>query len=65
MEDFKLYVNLEGLLSAVKKASDDIGIQFDLDKCVKVTFRKGSQVESENIFILTVITELEDIIFRN
>ena len=34
-------------------------MQFDLDKRVKVTFTKGSQVKGKNITINTGITELE------
>ena len=34
--------DLEGLLSTVKRFYDDIEMQFGLDKCVKVTLRKGS-----------------------
>ena len=37
--------NLEGQQRAVKRFSDDIGMQFDLDKYVKVTFKKGSLVK--------------------
>ena len=44
-DDLKSYPNndenLEGLLNIVKGFSDNIGIQFGLDKCTKVTFRKG------------------------
>ena len=32
---------LECLLSTVKQFSDDIGIEFGLNKCAKGTFRKG------------------------
>ena len=41
--------DLEGLLNIVRKVSDDIGMQFGLDKCVKVTFKKVSQANSKNI----------------
>ena len=33
--------NFKNLLSTVKQFSDDIGMEFGLDKCVKATFRKG------------------------
>ena len=52
MDDLKLYTknnDLEFLQSTVKIFSIDIGIQFDLDKCAKVTFRKGLVVKSKSI----------------
>ena len=36
-----------GLLSTVKRFSDDVGMQFGLDNSAKVTFRKGLQVKSK------------------
>ena len=45
MDDLKLYAKndkeSEGLLSTVKQFSDDIGMEFGLDKCAKATFIKG------------------------
>ena len=45
MDDLKLYAKndkeLEGLLSTVKQFSDDIGMEFGLDKCAKASFIKG------------------------
>ena len=35
------YDDLEGLLHTVKRFSDDVGMQFDLEKCAKVSFKKG------------------------
>ena len=53
MDDFKLYVNddddLEDLLSTLKYFGSDIGIQFGLKKCAKVTFKKGSLIKSNKI----------------
>ena len=36
----------EGLLSTAKKFSDDIGMEFGLDKCAKVTFIKGKRTRT-------------------
>ena len=53
--------NLENILSAVKRYSDDIGTQYSLEKSTKVIFKKDSQGESKNIpqDINPEITELE------
>ena len=51
---------LESLLIAVKKFSDVTEVQFNLDKCVKVTFKKGLQVKSKiSLDINTEIIKLE------
>ena len=46
MDDLKLYAKndkeLEGLFSTVKQLSDDIGMEFGLDKCTKATFRNAN-----------------------
>ena len=56
MDDLKLYAKndkeLEGLLSTVKQFSDDIGLEFGLNKCAKVTFIEGK-------FTLTTAVELD------
>ena len=45
MDDLKLYAKndkeLEGLLSTAKQFSEDIGMEFGLDKCAKASFVKG------------------------
>ena len=45
MDDLKLYGKndgeLEGLLSTVKMFSDDIDMEFGLDKCAKATLIRG------------------------
>ena len=41
--------DLEGLLSTVKIFNDNLAMQFGLEKRAKVTFKKGSPVNSENI----------------
>lgn len=38
--------NLEGLLQTVKNFSNDIGIKFGLDKCVKATLEAGGLIKS-------------------
>ena len=46
VDDLKLYRTsdnqLNGLISTVKKVSDDIQMKFGLDKCAKATFKKVS-----------------------
>ena len=46
--DLKLYGTsdnqLNGLISTVKKVSDDIQMEFGLDKCAKATFKRGKKV---------------------
>lgn len=52
---------MKGLLNIVKCFSDDIGIDFGLDKCAKVTFKKGRIIETTSIDLdfVTKIRELE------
>ena len=65
MDDLKLYAQndgeLEGLLKTVKAFSDDIGMEFGLDKCAKATFKRGKLVTSENIELSddTIIKQLD------
>ena len=65
MDDLKLYAKndgeLEGLLKTVKKFSDDIGMEFGLDKCAKATFKGGKMVKSEFVHLDmdTVIKSLD------
>ena len=49
------------LLSSVERFSDDIGMQFDLDKCTKFPCKRGLLVKSKNITvdINMKITEFE------
>ena len=53
MDDLKLFAkndkDLEGLLSTVKQFSNDIGMEFGLDKCAKATFVKGKLIKSSCI----------------
>lgn len=52
MDDLKLYAdsdpNLNKLLNTGHKFSNDIGMNFGLDKCAKCTLKKGKKAESEN-----------------
>ena len=65
MDDLKLFAkndkDLEGLLTTVKKFSNDIGMEFGLDKCAKATFVKGKLIKFSCIIldIETIIKELE------
>ena len=65
MDDLKLYAHndgeLEGLLKTVKAFSDDIKMEFGLDKCAKATFTKGKLRKSENVVLdeNTIIKDLE------
>ena len=65
MDDLKLFAkndkDLEGLLTTVKQFSNDIGMEFGLDKCAKATFVKGKLIKSSCIIldIETIIKELD------
>ena len=65
MDDLKLFAkndhDLEGLLTTVKQFSEDICMEFGLDKCAKATFIRGkiSKRPSINIDIDTTIKELD------
>lgn len=65
MDDLKLYARnddeLEGLLKTVKAFSDDIGMEFGLDKCAKASFKRGKLVNTDNIILDddSVIKELD------
>ena len=65
MDDLKLYAKndkeLEGLLSTVKQFSDDIGMEFGLDKCTKASFVKGklTRTTAAEFDIDTAICELD------
>ena len=55
MDDLKLYGTndnqLNGLISTVKKVSDNIQMEFGLEKCAKATFKKGKKVLAEGILL--------------
>ena len=48
MDDIKLYESnddgLEGLIKTVKVVSDDIGMEFRLDKCAEASFKSGKLI---------------------
>ena len=62
MDDLKTYAksNEEQTLRTIKSFSDDIGIEFGLDKCVKAIFKRGRLADSSNIElnVNTVIQEV-------
>ena len=53
VDDLKLYgtsdKQLTGLINTVKNASDDIKMEFGLDKCAKASFKRGKKVSAEGI----------------
>ena len=53
MDDLKLFANseenLKSLLQIVEDFSNDINMEFGLDKCAKSVIKKGKKVETENI----------------
>jgi hypothetical protein len=65
MDDLKLIAKLEEELrkqiQTVKNFSDDIHMDFGLEKCAKMTFKKGKLIHSQNLVtdINTEIQELE------
>ena len=65
MDDLKLYAKhdseLEGLLRIVKRFSYDIGMEFGLSKCAKVTFKRGKLESSDHVRLdeETTIKDLE------
>ena len=67
MDDLKLFARsdqqLQGLLNIVKHFSDDIRMEFGLDKYVKATFFRGKLVKAKNITLdtTTVITDLDPV----
>jgi hypothetical protein len=65
MDDLKTFARDDnqqtGLLNIVKTFSDDIRMEFDLDKCAKATFKSGRLTQTTNIDldIDTVIKGIE------
>ena len=55
VDDLKLYgtsdSQLNKLISTVKKVSDDILIEFGLNKCAKATFKRDKKVSAEGILL--------------
>lgn len=64
MDDLKTYAKSDedqkGLLKIVKGFSDDIRMDFGLDKCAKATFKRGKLAKTENIE-LDVGTTIQDL----
>ena len=63
VDDLKLLARndgqLGGLLTTVKEFSNDIAMQFDLDKCAKATFKRGLFRTSDiQVDTNTIIQEL-------
>ena len=65
MDDLKLFAkddnDPEVLPQTVKKFNDDIGMSFGLDKCTKVTFKRGKLTGTISVELdqSTVIKDLE------
>ena len=55
VDDLKLYGTsdnqVNGLISTVKKVSDDIWMEFGLDKCAKATLKRGKKVSAKGILL--------------
>ena len=53
VDDLKLYgtsnSQLTAVINIVKNVSDDIKMEFGLDKCAKATFKRGRKVSAEGI----------------
>ena len=53
VDDLKLYgtsdKQLTGLINTMKNVSDDIKMEFGLDKCAKASFKRGKKVSAEGI----------------
>ncbi|CAH3183407.1 unnamed protein product [Porites lobata] len=64
MDDLKLYSKNEqeqvGELKIVKQFSDDIGMEFGLEKCAKASFMKGKLASTGNI-VIDVDTEIQEL----
>ena len=63
MDDLKTFGRNDqeqtGLLTIVKGFSDDIQMEFRLEKCSKATFKKGKLTTTENSDVDTTIQQLE------
>ena len=65
MDDLKLFAKndqqLQDLLNIVKQFSDNIRMEFGLDKCAKATFFRGKLLKAKNITLdtITIIKDLE------
>ena len=65
MDDLKLFTTndqqLQGLLNIVKQFSNDIRMEFGVDKCDKATSFRGKFLKAKNITLdtITIIKDLE------
>ena len=66
MDDLKLYThkkkkNCERLLRILKEFSDDIGMEFELSKYAKTTFKRGKLEKFDNVRLdeETILKDLE------
>ena len=64
MNDVKLYSKNEqeqiGELKVVKQFSDDIGMEFGLEKCTKASFKEGKLTSTGNI-VIDADTEIQEL----
>jgi hypothetical protein len=55
MDDLKLIVKseeeLQRQIQTVKTFNDDIHMEFGLEKCAKITFKRGKLISSQNLAI--------------
>ena len=55
MDDVKVFakndLQLGQIINIIKEFSDDIHMQFGLDKCAKITIKKGKYIAGENIIL--------------
>ena len=53
MDDLKLYAksekDLESLIQTVRIFSEDIGMEFGLDKCAVMIMKRGKQIEANGV----------------
>lgn len=63
MDDLKTFVKSvdkqTGLLRTMKSLSDNLGMEFGLDKCNKAIFKRGQLAHSSNIDVNIAIHDLE------
>jgi hypothetical protein len=64
MDDLKLFARSEEELRkqvhTVKTFSDDIHMEFGLEKCAKITFKRGKLIQSQN-FVIDINREIQEL----
>jgi len=64
MDDLKLIAKsekeLQKQIQTVKNFSDDIDMEFGLEKCAKIAFKRGKPVHSQNL-VIEVNREKQDL----